>query len=293
MKRLFILPMVVLAFFACKKESKQQHAQDEGPQLIFKVKLDSTQQRLDQFGQPQEISAGNAAQNPRFNWIALHSIELVPNEYTPFEQGDMIYFADYVMEGGMKSIVFDKLKQVKNGEIVFKIPIKDVVPGTYKYIRSSVACQNYDFDFQANNFNMVGTISSFVGHMTYITSYKIKSQTVNVNASKMQGYYGVEIPAIPPYYSGEVIQGQTPSTTVVNPISQTSPLPSGSCTVTGTFPQPFTITGNEKNDVVIDLSFSINKSFEWKDPDGNGIYNPLDGDTVVDMGLRGLIPIVH
>jgi hypothetical protein len=63
--------------------------------------------------------------------------------------------------------------------------------------------------------------------------------------------------------------------------------------VTGQFQSPLTITGNETSDIHIQVSLSINNSFEWKDylsPDG--IYEPSAGDSVVDMGIRGLIPFV-
>jgi hypothetical protein len=76
------------------------------------------------------------------------------------------------------------------------------------------------------------------------------------------------------------------------PIAGTSPIPSGSCVVTGEFSTPLTITGSETSDVVIVVSLSTNKSFEWTD-DGDGIFEPLDGDQIVDMGIRGLIPIVQ
>ncbi|MDT9298300.1 MAG: hypothetical protein P5700_25460 [Arthrospira platensis PCC 7345] len=77
-----------------------------------------------------------------------------------------------------------------------------------------------------------------------------------------------------------------------NPISSTSPIPPGSCLVTGAFPSNLVITGNESSDVIVELSFSINNSFEWYDDNQNNIFEPLDGDTVVDMGVRGLIPTV-
>ena len=54
---------------------------------------------------------------------------------------------------------------------------------------------------------------------------------------------------------------------------------------------PLTITGSETSDITIIMSVSTNKSFEWKDADMDGLYEPLDGDTVVDMGIRGLIPM--
>jgi hypothetical protein len=63
--------------------------------------------------------------------------------------------------------------------------------------------------------------------------------------------------------------------------------------VTGAFAAPLVITGTETEDVVITVSLSTNKSFEWSDDLGDNIYEPLAGDTVVDMGVRGMIPIVE
>src|SRR5206468_10950014 len=86
--------------------------------------------------------------------------------------------------------------------------------------------------------------------------------------------------------SYKVITGQANTTTVPNPIASTSPVPAGSCVVTGAFATPLTITGNETKNVTVTVSLSTNKSFEWKDSNGNGVYEPLDHDTVVNMGIR-------
>jgi hypothetical protein len=40
------------------------------------------------------------------------------------------------------------------------------------------------------------------------------------------------------------------------------------------------------------LSLSINKSFEWIEVTADGKFEPLAGEAVVDMGLRGLEPII-
>jgi len=53
-----------------------------------------------------------------------------------------------------------------------------------------------------------------------------------------------------------------------------------------------TITGNESGDIVIEVSFSTNKSFEWQDIIADGRWEPSKGEQVVDMGIRGLIPTV-
>jgi hypothetical protein len=64
--------------------------------------------------------------------------------------------------------------------------------------------------------------------------------------------------------------------------------------VTGAFQAPLTITGNETADVVITVSLSTNKSFEWVDANGNQRFDVETGnETVVDMGIRGMLPIVE
>jgi hypothetical protein len=43
---------------------------------------------------------------------------------------------------------------------------------------------------------------------------------------------------------------------------------------------------------VVTLSFSTNNSFEWTEVHADGKYEPSGGEQVVDMGLRGLIPVI-
>jgi hypothetical protein len=112
-----------------------------------------------------------------------------------------------------------------------------------------------------------------------------------VNGNRLQGYWGFEVINSP--FATPVTTGQAAGTTVVNPLFATSPIPSGSCVVTGPFAAPLVITGNETEDKVIVVSLSTNKSFEWIETDGDNIFEPIDGETVVDMGIRGMIPIVQ
>lgn len=289
---LSVLLLLVLAG-GCKEENTPEPGGNTNnttpaPRLYFTFKFDSTQQRLDNLGQPSVIPAGNAAQTPLFRKMSAHYIELTPEALTPLGNGLVLYHAPETGIGGETAIEFDKSVKVGEGEEFFSIPLSQVSPGTYKYLRVSLAYQNYDIHFKYDTFQLQGTIASFIGYNTYITSYKPKDQTVTLNANRKQGYWAFEI-------VGQVIQGQAPpgATTVPNPIFASSPVPQGSCVVTGGFSSPLVISGNESKDIHIQVSLSVNKSFEWKDihsPDG--IYEPGAGDTVVDMGIRGLIPFV-
>ena len=184
------------------------------------------------------------------------------------------------------TIDFSKSKLITPGQTFLELPLSDLAVGSYEYARMSLSYQNYDVQFYYAGMPFTGRVASFVGYNTYIGSYKIKDSTVNVNANKLQGYWGVET-----MYN--VTTGQSPAgaTTVPNPIFNTSPIPAGSCLVTGRFATPLTITGTETNDVVVTMKLSINKSFEWIDSNGNNKWDvDPPAETVTDMGLRGLFP---
>lgn len=282
----------IILSVACKKDSNTAtpatNTTPAAPQLIFIFKFDSTQASLNNFGQPYVMPAGHSGESPVFNLMGQHYIELTPNANTQLGAGDVLYRAPEVGSGSGLAIDFSKEVLVNAGVPFYSCPISSVTPGSYQYLRVSLAYQNYTIKWSAPAYSIydaLGTISSFVGFNTYITSYKIKDSTVVVNGNEAQGYWGFE-----DQYNVET--GQAATTTVPNPINSTSPIPAGSCVVTGEFATPFTVTGNETVNDTIVVSLSTNKSFEFIDHNGNGVYEPLNGDTVVNMGIRGLIPTV-
>lgn len=270
-----------------------------GPKLIFKFKFDSTQVRLNNFGQPTVVPAGNAAQSPRFNGMSTHYIELAPNDMTQVGGGVVLYKAEETTCGGDNAINFCKSVVCKENEICFSKPLSEIAAGSYKWLRVSLAYQNYDIKVRANGQNLTGTIGSFVGFNTYVTKYKMKSAVMTPTAgggagNHSQGYWGFYTNVMGVDYKAD---GQAPATTVVNPNFANSPIPAGSCLVTGEFfktanntVSPLVITGNETQDIIITISLSTNKSFEWKETTMDGLFQPEAQETVVDMGLRGMIP---
>ncbi len=286
--RLSVLFLLVLSFamVSCDKDKKQPAE----PMLRFKFKLDPNQERLGNLGNPAPMPAGNAGQDPRFNGISAHYVELAPTAFTQIGDGSVLFKNEETTTGGSRAIVFSKEVIKKDGEVFLEVPLSSVTPGNYEWLRVSLAYQNFDVDFDVNvggfQQSLSGTLASFVGYNTYINTHQVKDSTVTVNANKQQGYWAFET-----IYS--LNTGQAPGTTVPNPIQSTSPIPAGSCLVTGGFAQPFVITGEETEDVTVVVSLSINKSFEWQDLDGDGKWDPLEGENVVDMGLRGLIPSVE
>jgi hypothetical protein len=294
-----LLPLLFLTLFSCKKES------DSTGNLKFQFRFDATQQRLNNIGQPSAIPAGNAAQTPEFREMSVHYVELAPNALTALGAGAILYHAEETTLGGENAVNFDKAAKAGQNQVFTTVSLKNVPPGTYEWVRASVTYQNYDVRFNINNLpiignltNQKGTVASFVGFNTYLTTVKPREKTLAVNDDKKQGFWAFETQLSEPYsaynqiYSGEAPAG---ATTVVNPLFASSPIPAGSCVVTGKFAQPLVVTGNETEDILVTLSFSVNKSFEWQDTNGNGQLDFYgDGTTppekIVDMGLRGLVP---
>ncbi len=277
---------------SCKKDNSSPSPEE--PRLVFRYKFDPLQPRLDNFGNPSSVPAGHGAQTPSFNAMSAHYIELCPDQFTPLGSGVVVFHHEETTAGGSIAIDFSKSVLKGNNQTFFSVPLQQVPPGTYKYLRVSLAYQNYDITIHASGFDFTATLASFIGYNTYISSFKIKDSLITLNENRRQGYWALEIHhfgiSLPQYvFSGMAPEG---ATTVPNPIAATSPIPPGSCVVTGQFPAPLVITGQEKRDIIITVSLSVNHSFEWVEHSTAGLFEPLAGDTVVDMGVRGLIPLI-
>lgn len=306
-----ILPLIAFLGFlvsSCQKDGPTGPTTTDKV-LRFKLKFDPDQLRLDNLGNPSaELPATHAAQTPDFHAMSAHFIELVPDEFTPYQAGTFIYKGEELPADNPNpfnfttAIDFEKAIVVDEGEVFLEVPIAAVAPGTYRHIRVSVTYQHFDVKFNLVNVPIVGqlsqqkgTVASFVGYNTFIEKLLIREGELNVSDFKLQGFWGFETNLDAPYAAyNQTSSGQAPvnSTTVVKPFPNAA-IPQGSCVVSGSFEQPLVITGEEKADVEITLSLSINQSFEWEDLNGNGEWDidaqaPLHSEKVVDMGLRGL-----
>lgn len=271
----------------------------------FSLVFDPTQERLDNLGAPSEVPAGNAAQTPDMRLMSVHYIEMTPDAFTAFKDGSILYTAPETSAGGANAIDFAQ-SDFSDGSAEFaKVDLNRLAPGTYNYIRASVAYQELGVQFDLHNIPLIGDLNdqsgilaSFLGFNTYLTTIQVGGLEVTVNGNKEQGYWAFATQFSEPYTAyNAVYTGQSPagSTTVVNPIDATSPVPEGSCVITGVFSDPLVVAEDEDRELYISLSFSTNNSFEWIDTDGDGKWDidaldPGASEQVVDMGIRGLIP---
>ncbi|MFC5193994.1 hypothetical protein ACFPH8_01510 [Bizionia hallyeonensis] len=286
-----IMCIVLLGITSCSNESINEPIRNPAPEeanLVIKFKFDPNQIRLNNLGQPATIPNGNAAQSPNFARMSSNYIELAPTANTLLGEGAIVYDGPSTNLGGEKAIDFSQAKFAGSNETFVTIPLSEIAAGSYSWVRVSLAYQEGAINFLAADGNEYsGTLASFVGYNTYIPDLTFNGVTFPVNANKLQGFWAFEA-------LGFTSQGQAPpgATTVPNPLFDSSPIPQGSCVVTGKFENGLNITGNETEDVVVTLSFSVNNSFEWTEITADGKYEPEAGEQLVDMGVRGLIPMI-
>lgn len=286
---------------SCKKDDGSEppgEGGSTGPRLILKFQFDSTQVRLDATGQPADVPIGHGAQHPRFNTMTAHYVEFAPTAWTLPGQGAVVYHAPETTAGGDNAIDFSQAVRTGDGQAFLDVPLSQLEAGTYPYLRVSIGYQNFGIDFRqvvpdVGTFDLQGTIASFIGYNTYIGTFTVDQQSVTVNDDKLQGFWAFEVNEPPVPLAPIVGQAPPGATTVPNPLFASSPIPAGSCLVTGVFPVPLVITGDETDNVVINVSVSTNNSFEWVDVANDDVFEPGAGDQVIDMGTRGMIPTVE
>ncbi|MDO1502009.1 hypothetical protein Q2T40_17885 [Winogradskyella maritima] len=281
-----ILCVLALSLFACNSDDGNAPLENEA-KLIIKLNFDANQTRLNNLGQPATIPAGNATQTPNIRQMSANYIEFAPNATSLLGQGEIIYEGPETNAGGDLAIDFQQAILAGQDDTFLEVPLSSVSAGNYDWVRVSLSYQEGDIMIRQSNTDITATLASFLGYNNYITSFDLNGNTFNVNDDVLQGFWAVEA-------FGFTAQGQAPegATTVPNPLFDTSPVPQGSCVVTGQFENGLSISGDETEDVVVTLSFSINNSFEWTEVNSDGKFEPSAGEQVVDMGLRGLIPLV-
>ena len=235
--------------------------------------------------------------------MGAHFLGLYPDKWTPYSQEVELYKGAETNKGGSMAVDFQQLQLTEDGAQFLESNIKDIPVGTYEWLRISVAFQDYQVEYNLKEIPFIGdltnetaTVASFLGFNNYIENYQVDNLALDVNGNRKQGFWAFEtdfkdeLGAYNDIFSGESPEG---ATTVVNPLFNSSPIPAGSCVITGKFGPPLVITGEETENIDVNLSFSINNSFEWEDLNGNGaldfnVSNPSENEKVVDMGVRGL-----
>lgn len=311
MKPAWLLYLMLCFFFSsCIKEDDRDNIDAK---VIFRYKFDSTLERLGNDGQPASLKEGNGALSPVLNAMSVYHIELMPAASTPFEQGVVLFKAPGTTEGGEKAIDLSRQETAGNYEVFFAIPLKDIPPGEYEWLRVAPAYQQYAVSCHLDttitvvtdtssvdvliNDDFPATVAFFPGYNTYISSLLLRTLSLDVQGNRRQGFwgfeanYGAEVVNETDTLSGQLTEG---GMTVVNPISDSSPVPPEYGVITAAFrPGKLVITGKETENIIVEVSFSTNHSFEWQEIIPNAKWDPWKGEPLMDLGLRGMVPEIQ
>lgn len=118
---------------------KDEPITQNDPALVFTMAFDAQQARLDNLGNPSVVATGNAAQTPDMANMAVHYIELAPTATTQLGEGMVVYNSPSTTQGGATAIDMGKLNYVGNGQTYARVALQNIPPGTYEYVRVSLA----------------------------------------------------------------------------------------------------------------------------------------------------------
>ena len=154
----FLLAISLLFFSSCSEDNDDNLPPDTNtPNLVIKLKFDPDQIRLGNLGQPVGIPVGNAAQSPTINRMSANYIEFAPTANTPLESGEIIFVGDETTAGGTRAIDFQNAIFAGNEDTFLTIPLNTITPGTFEWVRVSLAYQEGAIEILANGQDITDT----------------------------------------------------------------------------------------------------------------------------------------
>ena len=176
MKRIAWIALVALIFGACTKGTNERY-------LILKFKFNDTLAPLNDTGGLYVMPNGNAAQTPVYNNIAANYVALSAD--STFTNMALVY-GTYLNDTTTNFVNYKNLVKVKDGEAFVSISLASIKPGTYNWLRVSIAYQNFDIKFRLDsnvasfsqngvqypgaifNGDYIGTIAAFSAFSTFV-----------------------------------------------------------------------------------------------------------------------------
>jgi len=249
--------------------------------LNFSFKFDSLQDRLDNSGMLSSIPGNHRALSPKNPGFRIGYIELLSDPSTPAGYGVRIFGT------GQVSNSFDTGYPCCQGVIDenenFSTPylaLQD--PTTFNWMRIYFTYTHFDIDYKINGSPYETSVSGFLAEKSLTYYFEIRDSVYSEYSTKINGEWYLE--ADTPGY-GVVLHGSA-FTASPNILYNTVPTPSNSCVVTCAIDPPLFF--DHPDNKTITISLSTNKSFEWIENSDPDFFEPFNGDTIYDFGIRGI-----
>lgn len=248
-----------------------------------------TSWRLDASGQNSSPASGNAGQRVSDVVIYPRYLELSPNAATALGSGQVLYQTathDGQPETGTGATILDDITGTAQGEVAFSFSIASIARNFYQYLRVGIAYYQGRTGLRHNtgssNLDMSGVVGAFTGTRVQATTITLNGTAVALNTNVSQGFW---------VYKGDSlakIDGTATTVTAVNPIADTSTVPTGSDVITGAFTGSLDLSGSYDDDLYVMAILSTNQSFEWVDSTADGAWGGSGGESVYDFAFRSL-----
>jgi hypothetical protein len=232
------------------------------------IVFDSTQERLDNNANPSVTPPGHGSQSPLLEFLQIGKIELL------FDTGAHYYFPvtdQYVNTTGNGVTYYGKFHHV--GSTV-----------EANYLRLYLSYQNYKVGCKVNGSFATCNLLSFPGrYYNQNGSFQLGDHMINTDSVINPGEWFLDLDD---FSADSVLHGQSATVTEPNFLHSSIETQSDDyCTIICPIDPPITFTKDKPREIKI--SISLNHAFEWVEHSDPAYFEPFNGDTIYDFGLRG------
>ncbi len=271
---IFLLIPLILLILSCRRtdDSPPDGRYPYQTALHFIIKFDSIQDRLDNNGGLSVIPGGHSVQTPIYNQIAINEIEFLEDSLTAYGYG--------------KTLLSEENLFMNNGSLDLTMYMPGETQTTFHWLRIYFSYQNVSVKCKINGDIVTGTMLSFLKTHTGLYPSQIGDSIIRNDSSRYQGEWFLEVDTSG---FGTLLHGQTPQGSLTQPniLHYSWPVQTNSMYVL-TCPINPGLYFNKTPSKTITISVSTNKSFEWVEHSDPNYFEPLDGDTIIDFGIRGI-----
>lgn len=242
--------------------------------LNLVLNIDTAGVYLDSCNNPAVLVTGHGAQSPVLNYALIEKVELFEDPATAYGHGYEF--------GKNYSSVYQTIHN--NTETLDLSCRRGATQVTFHWIRIYIGYQNYKVKCRIGSQPAEYNLLSFLhDYQAYHQVLPIQDSTISLDSVKYKGEWFLEADSAG---SGMVLEGISKNETAPDPFCATSPPLSQNLYVL-TCPIPSGLVFYKNETKTLHVSISMKNCFEWIEHSDPAYFEPLDGDTIFDIGLRG------
>jgi hypothetical protein len=271
---LFLFTFCCMYIVSCNKEDDEMPEGRYGyvSNANVTIVLDSNEERLDGNANPSVIPSGHGAQSPVSETLKIESIGFLTGES---ESGGNSLQNNYsVISVDINGSSGNVSGDFRHGSANF----------TAKYLRLTLSYEKFTIESKLHgNVENLHFLAFMKQYYNPYESILLGNDTINMDSVLNQGKWFL---VLDNQGVDSLIDGTTTSITEPNVLHSQLPNTSdNSCTIICPIDPPITFYKGEPRNLQIKIS--CNHSFEWIEHSDPAFFEPLDGDTIYDFGLRG------